>query len=305
MTLLAILIAITLGHFLTVLGRLRRTRWLNRYSAIGAKWFGGLPSMLGLLLTLLPILALLALLHYWLTLEFGVVAWFILAVVVLLYSWGPRDLDLDVETYLGAQSESERKAAASHLIAGRASETERMQPQRLAESVIMCALERWFGVLFWFSVAGPVGALGYRLVCLYAQEDRRALDISDGWHKNARNLRGLLDWLPAQLMVLSLALVSHFDPIIAAWKGWYRQRRSATEPVASEQGWANAGFLRACGGKAVAVAVDSLRLGETDDEAGGTADEPHPVRLAMALVWRVLFLWLTLLALLTLAGVAL
>ena len=39
----------------------------------------------------------------------------------------------------------------------------------LVEAVFRCALWRWFGVLFWFLLLGPAGALLYRLVSLSAQ----------------------------------------------------------------------------------------------------------------------------------------
>ena len=46
----------------------------------------------------------------------------------------------------------------------------------LVEAVFRCALWRWFGVLFWFLLLGPAGALLYRLVSLSAQgEARRTL----------------------------------------------------------------------------------------------------------------------------------
>src|SRR5438105_15670895 len=103
--LLAILFAVVVGHTLPDLGRLRDFAWLSA-------WLAGLGrnlsnqtfwrSPLGLLLSIgLPVLAL-ALVQYLLHERWFGLASFALGAAVLFYSWGPRDLDLDVESLASA-----------------------------------------------------------------------------------------------------------------------------------------------------------------------------------------------------------
>src|SRR3970282_994329 len=88
----------------------------------------------------------------------------VFALAVLFYTWGPRDLDVDVEAILDARDPLARRAAAARLWprTGTAS----LEGGALAEAVFRSALQRWFGVLFWFLLLGPVGALLYRLTQL-------------------------------------------------------------------------------------------------------------------------------------------
>ena len=137
------------------------------------------------------------------------------------------------------------------------------------------ALRRWFGVLFWFLLLGPVGALGYRLVQL-------AADASLSTARPAS---------VTQLMTLALALVGNFDTVFAAW----REARAGRPAL-------DTGFLEAAARASVTAEI-------ADDEAWATeglpADAPPALlelRDAMSLVWRMLMVWLAVLALFVLAG---
>ena len=113
----------------------------------------------------------------------------------------------------------------------------------------------------------------------------------------ARRLLLLLDWPVAQLMTLALALVGDFDTVVGAWK---------------DKGGASlrfdADFLAAAGRASVRT--------ELADEAMDYADhgvvapgvlvavmgELPELRDAMSLVWRILLLWMVVLALFVIAG---
>ena len=83
----------------------------------------------------------------------------VLSAAVLYYCWGPRDLERDVEAVVKAP-DAERRAVALHAL--RDSDDVTFTSETLVESVFAAALSRWFGVLFWFVVLGPAGALFYR-----------------------------------------------------------------------------------------------------------------------------------------------
>lgn len=216
---------------------------------------------------------------------FGLPA-FVLALAVLFFCWGPRDLDLDVEAVASAGDEDTRAVALKQLCA----EVDlRCEGTSLVHAVFRQALSRWFGVLFWFLVLGPFGALAYRLIVIYHQH-RQGLgeaqqNLLDQW-------RAVLDWPAAQLMVLALALVGHFDAVISAWRDWH---------VARGEGWwvLDLGFLDASARASVREdLVEAAEEGELQDIAPALRE----LRDAMSLVWRVLLAWLCVLALFVLAG---
>ena len=221
----------------------------------------------------------------------------LLGVVVLFYCWGPRDLDLDVDAITEAGSIGERSETAAHLwpVGGQVS----LQAAALVAAVFGNAKRRWFGVLFWVLLLGPVGALLYRLAAL-AAEGEASSALPPDTVSGARNLLAALDWPVAQLMTLSLALVGNFDTVFGAWK---------------EAGGAgfdiDADFLAAAARASVrgelAEEAEDL-VDETESGvatatavATGTPELPE-LRDAMSLVWRMLLVWLAVLALFVIAG---
>ena len=212
---------------------------------------------------------------------FGLVA-VAFAVVVLYYCWGPRDLERDVEAVAKAPDTAQRLAAAQ-VLRGAGQDALALDAESLVVAVFNAALQRWFGVLFWFVLLGPAGALLYRLVQILAGESSltdRAL---------AQRVAAILDWAPAHLMALALALASNFDAVFTAWRDYHR---------AHPQGYASLepGFLDA-------IARASVTADVAADDVAQDAHSPL-VALddALVLVRRVLVVWLTLIALIVLGG---
>ena len=294
--LIAVILALALGHAAPQLAQWRHygafTAWCDWLGAkCGAQGFFG--SRFGIVLSLLPLLLLVGALQwlfssYWYGLP-GVA----FAVAVLFYCWGPRDLDLDVDAVVEAGDAEQRRAAAQVLL-GPEREA-KLDAPTLVEGVFQSALERWFGVLFWFLLLGPVGAALYRFTQVGAGKVlRAALPVEHG--ESYARLKAILDWPVAQLMTLGLALAANFDAVFAAWRAWHAARAQPWYAL-------DAGFL----GAAARVSVD-CELAEERDEAYAV-DAPPPaapalpaLKDAMSLVWRILLLWLGVLALLVLAG---
>ncbi|KRG71596.1 hypothetical protein [Pseudoxanthomonas dokdonensis] len=291
-TLLAVVIALVLGHVASAqLVSLRRfhwyqswLQWLGEQSGEGSFWRG----RHGIVLALLPPLLLVALLQWsFASTLFGLVA-LLFAIVVLVYAWGPRDLDVDVEAIIDAHNPVARSQALLHLWNGQA--PLRTDGGALVEAVFANALTRWFGTLFWFLLLGPVGALGYRLVALVAQ-GRFANDVPADTRAGAATLFAWLNWPVAQLMTLAMALVGNFDVVFNAWRAG-----------GGSELHANAAFL-------FGAARASVR-GELAEEAEEYAEEGMvPVlrelpelRDAMSLVWRILLVWLAVMALFVIGG---
>ena len=196
-------------------------------------------------------------------------------------------MDLDVDAVIAARDGEARRAAAAALF------PEGCEPliegPSLVEAVFRCALWRWFGVLVWFLLLGPAGAVLYRLVSLSAQgEGQRVLPPAQS--AAARLFVGLLNWPVAHLMTFGLALAANFDGVRAAWRDWHANGGLRLDT----------GFLGAAARASVVC-----ELAEEDAYAiDGPAQAPALLELrdAMSLVWRVLLLWLAVLAIFVVAG---
>ncbi len=215
------------------------------------------------------------------------IAWLAFAVLVLVYTLGPRHLEADIDAVVEAEGHAEREQAAQHLRVHADDDAALpLAPAALVEAGVGSALKRRFGVVFWFVVLGPGGAFLYRL----AQRLGEAADTDADSRSAARRFAGAMDWPAAHLMVFAMALVSDFDAVIGAWRDWHRS--PARPPWTFETG-----FL----GAVARAGVDA------DVEAGddGAPDVDNPV-LELAdtrrLLMRVLVVWLAVLALLVVAG---
>lgn len=298
-TLLAVVVALVLGHVAPSLAAAVRDygwyqgwlRWLDSRFTGDGFWRGPW----GVALAVLPPLLLVALLQ--LALDgplFGLPA-LLFGVLVLFYTWGPRDLDRDVDAIVEAPDASSRAAAMEALRPSLRGVDAGVVPTEAdaIPAVFRAALRRWFGVLFWFLLLGAFGALLYRLAALAAAEDS---PLPAGTASGARALLAALDWPVAQLMTLSMALVGDFDVVVTAWKAGGGAAFAL-----------DADFLGAAGRASVRSELADEAADYFDDGLGtpGVAPDFGPMpglRDAMGLVWRILLAWLAVIALFVIAG---
>jgi AmpE protein len=281
MTIIAILLAFALCHFVRELGRFRNSNWLTGWVGFSTDAFGKLPGWNGalgfLLILALPLIVLL-LFNQVLIAALGHTGAFLLALAVLIYTFGPRDLDTDVATILETEDEEQRREALAKL-AGR---------PVAVEAVFREALRRWFGIIFWFAVLGIAGAFLYRVVDWLVSEEH---ELNDDQRVLFIRLQQIMDWPAAQLMTLSLAIATDFDSVFQAWKRYH-----------DEQGHGlfdgDNGFLLASA-RTVVLSGHAARDGYADQLDGPMIS----LQQAMDLTWRILGVWLTVLALLLLIGV--
>ena len=290
-TLVAVIAALVLGHVAPALGASLRQfhwysqwlEWLGAHSAEGAFWRGRYGIWLALLPPVLLVLLLQALLSGRLL---GLVS-LLYGVVVLVWVWGPRDLDIDVESVLDATEPDTRRARLAQLAP--APDAVFADGPAMPGLLMRSALRRWFAPLLWFLLLGPTGAVLYRLVERAALADAALLPAENA--EGARDALRVLEWPVAHLMTLALALAGNFDLVFRAWRA-----------AGGDRWQAESGFLESAGRAAV--------RGELSEEASdylGAGQVPVTgelveLRDAMSLVWRMLLLWLTLLALLVIAG---
>ena len=294
-TLLAVIIALAIGHLAPgVANGLRQfgwyrswLQWLNAQFPEGSLWRGPWGIALALVVPLLVA----GLLQVALDQPLWGFVGLLFDIVVLFWCWGPRDLDLDVAAVLDAPDAASRRLAAARLYPPGVDAP--LDGASLVEAVFRNALRRWFGVLFWFCVLGPFGALLYRLSALAAEQDADALPHET--LQGARLWLSVLEWPVTQLIALALALVGNFDSVLSAWRE------------------DNAFGLR---GRLLANAARASVRSEIAEEVADYTESGIPastalaevfgelpeLRDAMNLAWRVLVLWLAVIALFVVAG---
>ena len=288
-TLAAVLVALALGHVAPAAAASMRRfdgfrRWLGWLDARGGKAWQG-PA--GVALALLPPLLLMGLLAWLLRgVLFGLPS-LLLGVAVLAWCWGRV-------TWIGISKRSlmrttprrgRQPCATCRPPVAACAKTCRRWSRRPCSMRCVAGSRCCSGSCCW-----ALGALGYRLLALMAESPMRARVPVEPLAL-AQRLLGWIEWPVAQLMAFSMALVGNFD---TAWKAW---RQAHGERLAG-----SIGFLGA-------VARASVNAELREDAHDYTEAGLLPVwqrlpdlRDAMSLVWRMLLLWLAILALLVIAG---
>ena len=292
--LIAVVAVLIAGHAMQSLTALRRFDWLvdwRRYvGGLSADADSALNGRAGLLLVVgLPVL-LVGLLQLASRQSLWGIPGFVFATLLLFYCWGPRDLDLDVDAIVDApDAERKRDAAASLLPADAVPDGRGLDGHALIDGVFTGAMRRWFGPLLWFLLLGPAGALLYRIGALLGSDPAHA-DAPTAQREAARWLLAVLEWPVAQLMTLALALAANFDAVFGAWRDWHAGGVRL-----------DTGFL----GAAARASVDIEIADDDTDVSDGNAMAATPALLelrdAMSLIWRMLLLWLAVLALFVIA----
>jgi AmpE protein len=197
---------------------LQRDAWfiwlLNRARALPAvSSFPLLPMILVLVIPLLLIMVCI-----WAIVHFHSANFlFFLYVPVLLYSLGRGDFLADVNAYIATANRGDSVAAAkwvddlcghaaNDLATSNTSDWKSLHTQAL-KVIGYRGFERTFAVLFWFVIAGAVGALLYRLSAIYREHtlagSNEAL-LADKW-------LWLIEFPAVRLMGLTWAFVGNFD----------------------------------------------------------------------------------------------
>ena len=307
MHLIALLIGLAIERFATRYFRWRRMRWLEGFIDAGfvqAERLGNWPAIIPVIglaiLLVLPVAAVM----------FGLgetlqgFTYLILAIIVLLFSIGPKDIGEEVDDYckaLESEDEDEIQHTAKAIIEGDVPLDARERIARVEEAVCVQANNRLFAVVFWFvvlgsvmSYIGPLAAWSYRVTDLIRRRAvfnaTRSEDKNSGWEgvRNAAELvHGLLAWVPARLTALGYAAAGHADDAIAAL-------RAPTEDKDASISERSENLL-------ARVGVAALALQDRPDEST-TERGIRGARAANKLVFRLLLISAVIIAAMTLYG---
>ncbi len=287
MSLISILISLAIESYWEQIDKLRRYDWFDTYTQWMIEKLEGqaiYDSPAGVILVLVPLVC-----GVWLTDAMLGGVWslfsFVFGIAVLLFCLGPRSLSRDIQGYLDAAEAGDHELAKQYAleILGRPVDE---QPQQLAESVqeaiLIQANDRLVAVMFWFAILGPVGAVMFRTSTLLKDE---TVLISDKFSHSVHDLFWVMNWLPTRLSIIGYALAGSFMDTISYWRSlndfWTRDSHELL----------------------VASGIGALRQ-DMHSEIKHPDEKIffHAVAHALSLVKRTIIVFITLLALMTLAG---
>ncbi|MBT8065773.1 MAG: regulatory signaling modulator protein AmpE [Gammaproteobacteria bacterium] len=302
MNLIALLIGLVVERLASQLFHWRRMRWLDRLIDFGfqqaqriANWPAMIPVVLLAALLVLPVY----LVIFGLGGTLAGFTYLILAIVVLFFSLGPRDIGEEVAEYckaLESQDEEAIQIAAKAIVEGDVPTDARERIRRVEESVCVQANNRLFAVVFWFVLLGPLAAWAYRVTDLIRrravfsearESESEDADKMAAVRDAAVALHGWLAWIPARLTAVGYAAAGHFDEAIAAMRA-PTEERDATTSEHSEHLLARVGMA-------------ALALGDKPDESI-TERGVRGANSANHLVFRQLIIWAVIISAMTLYG---
>ncbi|QMT60410.1 MULTISPECIES: regulatory signaling modulator protein AmpE [unclassified Legionella] len=245
MKLLVILLCLLSERFLIHSVSYQRFYWFPDYCQ-KIKNMGNKHSFLNnpwalLVLIIVPILLLVSLLYLLLNpVVFGLMG-FLLSVLVFFYCLGPQNVFYPI-----VQSDTKSN-------------------QELVGDYFILVNRQLFSLVFWFIIAGPIGALAYRLITLCREIpfiEEQADEVTD-----------LFEWIPARLTVLLFLLVGNFQRGFSLFTNYFLAKPDMNNEM-----------LRECG-------LLAVRTNETDE---------IPMPVAEGLVEHAIIVMLVFIALFTL-----
>ncbi len=311
MSLLAILISLILEKLLPPMHGLRSLAWIRPYhqwmcaqTTNHPKW-QGIPCLL--IIVLLPLTGI-AIVQYLLN-DLLVFFSFIFSILVLTYCLGPKDKRQLVHEYLDAEESGNSDNANTilqELVSCTSStplpENKFARVRTLCECILIQTHEQLLAILFWFVILGPMGAVLYRLsaelqqaglhnckTCDEETESKNGETSGSEFQNAVSRLHYLLAWIPSHLTALSYAVMGSFTHAMHAWQDAPLDEDDGINNTISQN---NRLLLR--------IGFASLQFDNHPPQ--DDAQHNDAIRETLGLCGRSLVAWITILALMTLAG---
>ncbi|HLE93277.1 MAG TPA: regulatory signaling modulator protein AmpE [Sulfuricaulis sp.] len=289
--LIAVLLALTLDYLIPDRQGIKPFAWYRDWAESIEERFNGGKRVHGIgavALAILPILAGVAVIHYILG-ELGWILQFIFNVIVLYVCVDVSRLSKTANAVSMALESGDADEANEQLQVLTGKSTTDVNETEIARAAVEGVLKQGntliISPIFWFILLGPFGAVLQRLSSildsLWGHRYERFAEF--GWA--AARFDDVLGWVPARITALSYALMGSFEDALHCW----RKRVGVWSDI-------NSGPLLASGFGAMHmqscdVSADEGEYEEQSLELTVIPDAGH-VRRAVALVWRVLLLWL-------------
>lgn len=214
----------------------------------------------------------------------------IIAPVILYFCIAAKSLQQHSEAVFQALEADDLDLAKKQVAMIVSRQTEDMTADDVRKATIESVLENGadavFAPIFWFIVAGPAGAIFYRLSntldAMWGYKNQRYLYF--GW-ATAR-FDDLLNWIPARLTALSYALLGQTTIAISCWK---RQAHFLESPNAGPVMTSGAGSLN------LTLGGPAWYHGKLKDKVffgGQNSPVNHDIHRACSLIKYSIILWI-------------
>lgn len=302
MSLFSLIVALLLEHFRPLsnrspifVGYTRYAHYLERHLNAGQLMHGVIAWGLAVLLPALVAGSLYALLC-----QINITLAWVFAAAVLYLTVGLRYFSVPAENLAAALREEDPVKARKLFAQWSGRSTDEWDSTTLArvgiEHTLALSHKHLFGVIVWFVLLGPAGAVFYRLAQVVGQKWGNLDEYEFGqFGQFAAQVFEWVDWLPLRLTALSFAIVGNFEDAVYCWR-------------TQAEGWAQQGMgiVLASGAGALGVRLgEPLPIGgEVEFRAelglGDDADGDY-LQSTVSLIWRAAVLWLALISLFTIA----
>jgi len=247
-------------------------------------------GIIALLLVLLPVVWVSCLLACWLSGSGFFYLLFSALVLYLVVGWNSLSKHaLAVHQALLQKNLPLARKRVGYIVSRQTSELDGVGVTKATiESVLENGSDAVFAPIFWFVVAGPVGAIAYRVIntldAMWGYKNERF--VAFGWA--AARLDDLVNWIPARLCALTYAFVAGKSGWQRGLAAWREQAPQCESP--------NAGPVMACGAGALNVALggDAVYHGKRVFRpvlGQGYAPVPGDIERSLTLVKRGVYFW--------------
>ncbi len=191
MTLLVLLVAIGIQHYLHLLSAPYRIDWMGHYynwMVLKIEYVTKGHGLLGLAILLVPILLAVSLVLAVTGHLFNKLGYYIVCIIIFWYSTDARDYrksDEDDSSY---------------------------------PNILVHSYQFLFSRIFWFGISGPVGLTFYYVIFYFRDHLLNRQDTeSQELEFYSQKLLSVCDWIPVRLFTLCFALVGHFPVVFSEW----------------------------------------------------------------------------------------
>ncbi len=222
-------------------------------------------------------------------------------VVVLYLALGFRQFSHFYTDVMEALRSNDLARARAVLSTWRGESVQELTAGEIARVAIELGLMRShrhvFGVIAWFVVLGPVGAIGYRLAALLNDRWGAARGEEAGaFGLFAARAFEVIDWVPVRLTAVGFAFAGDFMGSVECW------REQAASWRSHAQGIILAAAAGALGVKLGGVLHQDSGIEYRPQLGDGDEADVDYMRAAVGLIWRALVLWLFLILFATIAS---